>query len=103
VLATENIDHKSVFVIPISDGGTPTEEPLGHTGGRVLYEPFTKTVISTFEDNSNPVIDAWTLNGTDVLPTLKRRARTGASQWAPPTDLNPGVIAVKTPASPPCD
>lgn len=103
VLATEGIDAHALFVIPISDGGTPTKEVLAHPGGRVLYEPFTRTVVSTFEDASNPSIDAWTLNGTDVLPTLKRRARTGASQWAPPTDLNPGVIAVKTPANPPCD
>jgi hypothetical protein len=103
VLATEGIEAHAVFALPTSAGGTPAKETLGHSGGRVLYEPYTRTVISTFEDASNPSIDAWTLNGTDLLPTFKKRARTGANQWAPPTDLNPGVIAVKTPAGAPCD
>jgi hypothetical protein len=103
VLATEGIDARALFALPTSAGGTPAKEALAHSGGRVLYEPYTRTVISTFEDASNPSIDAWTLNGTGLLPTFKRRARTGANQWAPPTDLNPGVIAVKTPAGAPCD
>lgn len=103
VLATEGIEARALFALPTSAGGTPAKEVLTHSGGRVLYDPYTKTVISTFEDASNPSIEAWTLNGTDLLPTFKKRARTGANQWAPPTDLNPGVIAVKTPASAPCD
>jgi hypothetical protein len=103
VLATEGIEASALFAFPTSAAGTAAKELLAHSGGRVLYEAYTKTVISTFEDASNPSIDAWTLNGTELLPTFKKRARTGASQWAPPTDLNPGVIAVKTPANAPCD
>lgn len=104
VLATENNDARSVFAITTADGGQGTvSQALGHIGGRVLYDQYTKTVFTTFEDASNPTIDAWSLNGTDTAPTFKARPRSGANRWVPDADVNPLIVAVKTPPDPLCD
>jgi hypothetical protein len=104
VLATENTEVRSVYAITTADAGLGTAtQALGHVGGRVLYDQYTHSVFTTFEDASNPKIDGWILNGTDVAPTFKARGRSGANKWAPDTKLIPSVIAIKTPPTPLCD
>jgi hypothetical protein len=103
VLATE-LDSKSLFAITTADDGLGTiKVGLGHVGGRVLYDQYTKTVFTAFQDNSNPAIDAWILGGTDRAPTLTARKSTGATKWAPDPRINPQVAAIKNTLPPRCD
>jgi hypothetical protein len=103
VLATE-LDSKNLYAITTADDGAGTvKAALGHVGGRVLFDQFTRTVFTAFQDTSNPAIDAWTLGGTETAPTLVARKRTGTNKWAPDVRINPQVIAIKEPLSAPCD
>jgi hypothetical protein len=104
VLATETTDARALFAITAANAGAGTiSQALGHPGSRVLYDQYSRTAFTTFEDASNPSIDAWTLNGTDVAPTFKARLRSGARKWAPESDVNPSIIAIKTPVDPLCE
>lgn len=103
VLATE-LDSKNLYAITTADDGAgTTKAALGHVGGRVLYDQYTRTVFTAFQDTSNPAIDAWTLGGTETAPTLTARKRTGTNKWAPDLRINPQVIAIKDPLAAPCD
>jgi hypothetical protein len=103
VLATE-LDSKNLFVITTSDLGKGTiKAGLGHVGGRVLYDEYSRTVFTLFQDSSSPAIDAWTLGGTGTAPSLTARKASGANKWAPGARINPTVGAIKSTPDGHCD
>jgi len=93
---------KSVYAIPTASMGVSSITPISQTVNQIAFEPFTRTIIRTFQDDTSPSIDAWYVDGTDDKPTLKARPASGKGAWAPPSDLNPSLIVVKDPPVSPC-
>jgi hypothetical protein len=103
ILATELLTRRAIFAIPTKAGGTPVAENLATSAQRVVYEPYTKSVIRPFDDASNPEISAYLLEGTDLAPSFAKRSAGGTMPWEPPTGILPGAVVVKKPATPVCD
>jgi hypothetical protein len=86
--------------MPGPDGGLPTlmatDQPMGHSGQGVYFEPFTKTVLLPFSQGENFKLTAFrhTSNGYASL--------TNTPLWSPPTDLRPNFVATRTPVPFPC-
>jgi len=94
---------RTLYAVPTATGGTPSITPISQTVNLIAFEPFTRTLIRAFQDQTTPSIDAWSLQGDDKTPTLKPRPATGKNAWGPPADLNPSLIVVKDPPVPPCN
>jgi len=107
-LTVEFITKSALFAVPFDPTGTPTSTSLLLAGQRVLYEPFTHTVLAPFFDGSSSFeFRAFTLGGGDnskpiLTPTLTARGPTSKVPWAPPADLIPDRVAVKAPLKPAC-
>jgi len=94
---------RTLYAIPTAPSGTPSATAISQTVNLIAFEPFTRTIIRAFQDKTTPSIDAWTVQGTDTAPTLKARPPSGKNAWAPPSDVNPALIAVKDPPIQPCN
>jgi hypothetical protein len=94
---------RTLYAVPTTAGGMPSVTPISQTVNLIAFEPFTRTLIRLFQDQTTPSIDAWSLLGDDKTPTLKPRPATGKNAWAPPADVNPSMIVVKEPPVPPCN
>jgi hypothetical protein len=70
-----------------------TSVQTGHSGQGVYFEPYTSTVIAPFSQGTGYEISAFSLTGTKDAPALAKRI----SDWAPPADLRPEIIATRTP------
>jgi hypothetical protein len=98
VLATESINARAIFAIPLTAGGTVHKQTLATAAQQIIFEPYTRTVIRSFDDAASPELTAYLLEGTTTAPTLRERlSGSGALSWSPPTDLIPGTILVKSP------
>jgi hypothetical protein len=87
-----------LFAVPLSAGGTPTLRDVTHTVSNVRFEPFTNTVVTTFNAFTGWEIGALSLGGTATAPTLSPRTAIQMNKpWAPPGDLRPTNIAVRQP------
>lgn len=90
--------ENTLYAITTEDeGDTSIKQTLDHSGYRLAYDQYTRTVLATSEDTNNPKIDAWTLSGTSTAPKLDAREDDEENAWAPESDLLPKLIAVKTP------
>jgi hypothetical protein len=89
-----------VHAIPLTgDGtGTPAKESTGHSGQSVYFEPYTKTVIAPFSQGAGYDYTAFRLGGTPSAPTLTARK----ADWAPPKDLRPILLGIRSPLPFPC-
>lgn len=94
---------RTLYAVPTTAGGMPSITPISQTVNLIAFEPFTRTLIRAFQDQTTPSIDAWSVLGDDKTPTLKPRPATGKNAWAPPADVNPSLIVVKDPPVPPCN
>jgi hypothetical protein len=92
---------RTLYAVPTAAAGVPSATAISQTVNLIAFEPFTRTVIRAFQDKTTPSIDAWNLQGDDKTPTLKARPATGKNAWSPPLDLNPSLIVVKDPPTPP--
>lgn len=88
----------TIFAIPLQSGGTVAQQSLSTPAQRVVFEPFTRTVIRPL-DGGNPEISAFVLGGTETEPTFNRRlANDQTLPWDPPP-VEPKIVVVKsTPA-----
>jgi hypothetical protein len=101
--AGELATARSLYAIPTAAAGTASTTAISQTVNLIVFEPFTRSVIRAFQDPTTPTIDAWTLEGDETTPTLKARPASGKNGWAPPADINPTLIVVKDPPTPPCN
>jgi hypothetical protein len=84
---------QQVYAVPLN-GGTTTTGVMSHAGQRVLFEPFTNSVVSPFKaGGGNFTFTAFTVSGTASAPVLTKRT-TG---WEPPADLQPNVVVARQP------
>jgi hypothetical protein len=101
VIASELLTAQSIFVIPTTAGGTVHKEPVSSSAQRVAFEPYTRTVIRPFVDNSNPELTAYVLGGTKIAPTLAQRPQPNLP-WAPPAALIPDIVMTRDPGTAAC-
>jgi hypothetical protein len=94
---------RTLYAVPTAAGGVTSVTPISQTVNLIAFEPFTRTLIRAFQDATTPSIDAWSVLGDDVTPSLKARPASGKNAWAPPADVNPSLITVKDPPTPPCN
>lgn len=86
----------NVYAVPLSVTTSPlpvAKQGTGHSGQGVYFEPFTSTVIAPFNQGPTHTFTAFTLAGTAAQPTLAPRT----TDWTPPADLRPQVLATRTP------
>jgi hypothetical protein len=85
---------------PEGDAAPPTlaatDQPMGHSGQAVYFEPFTKTVLLPFSQGDNFKLTAFRFNGVSYASI------TNTPLWAPPADLRPNFVATRTPVPFPC-
>jgi hypothetical protein len=93
---------RTLYAVPTATDGVPSDTAISQTVNLIAFEPFTRTVIRAFQDQTTPSIDAWSVEGDDKTPSLKARPASGTNGWAPPADVNPSLIIVKDPPVPPC-
>ena len=101
-----NTDTNSWFVslagaaAPGGDAAPPTlmatDQPMGHSGQAVYFEPFTRTVLLPFSQGDNFKLTAFRFNGAAYASI------TNTPLWAPPADLRPNFVATRTPVPFPC-
>lgn len=96
VIATELKTARGIYVIPRDPGGVPISQSLSTTAQGVFYEPYTRTVIRQFTDQSNFELSAYLIKGTNTAPTLSQRLSSSSLPWNPPV-LDPRMVAVKIP------
>jgi hypothetical protein len=95
-LVVETNADLQLYAVPLG-GSTPAAIPIGHSGQGVYFEPYTSTVLAPFNQGPGFELSAFTLGGTPSAPTLERR-----TDWAPPADLRPIIVATRTPLDFPC-
>jgi len=91
-----------LYAIPLQ-GGDVGHTPVPSVGNRVIFEPYTKSVLKPLESDVNPELTAYELRVTEGNPEFVQRGSAGALPWNPPTDLIPVQLAVKFPRQPPCN
>jgi len=101
VIASELLTAQSIFVIPTVPAGTVHKESVSSSAQRVAFEPYTRTVIRPFVDNSNPELTAYVLGGTKAAPTLTQRPQPSLP-WAPPSALIPDIVMTRDPGTATC-
>ncbi|MCC6904121.1 MAG: hypothetical protein IT377_34455 [Polyangiaceae bacterium] len=89
---------QTVHIIPFGSGASLSTVQSTQLVQRLLFEPYTRSVLSPFAQSSNAFIQAWKLSGTAAAPKLTPRG----ADWKPPPDLAAGPIAVAIPDSPEC-
>ncbi len=84
----------NVYSIPLlgDGGGELARVTLTHSGQGIYFEPFTSTVLAPFSQGEGYQLTALTLGGTQSNPTLTQR-----SNWNPPADVRPEVVATRVP------
>jgi hypothetical protein len=98
-LLTATNEDLAVYSIPLSSAsGVTARGATTHSGQSVYFEPYTSTVLAPFTQGDGFDLTAFTLGGTKANPTLTPR-QTG---WAPPPDVRPEVIAVRSLVSETC-
>jgi hypothetical protein len=84
----------------LDDGGalpiTATDQPMGHSGQAVYFEPFTKTVLLPFSQGDNYKLTAFRFTGVAYTSI------TNTPLWQPPADLRPNFVATRIPVPFPC-
>jgi hypothetical protein len=107
LFAGELANTALLYGVPIgSTAGTVVAfDPNTQNGtvGSLVYEPFTKTLISYTFDVNNPTFSGFQLGGTATVPTFTTRGKAGAASWKIPVGLVPAVVVVKNPVNPPCN
>ncbi|HWZ92285.1 MAG TPA: hypothetical protein VNW92_25650, partial [Polyangiaceae bacterium] len=86
-----------LYSVPFDGTGSVTAfDPTLQNGlaGAVVYEPFTKTLLSFVADS--PSISSFPITGTPAAPQFTTHA------WEAPAGLVPTIVVVKNPVVPPC-
>lgn len=99
LLIGTNTDH-AVYSVPLTAAAGESRQdlaPTTHSGQSVYFEPYTSTVLATFSQAESYELTAIKLSGDSAKPTLKTR-----TDWNPPKDLRPELIATRTPFPQPC-
>ncbi|HKQ69605.1 MAG TPA: hypothetical protein VJT73_09710 [Polyangiaceae bacterium] len=110
-LAIEFITKPELVAVPLDPAGTQASTRLLNFGGKVIFEPFTKTIIAPFRGSDISIFEfrAFSLGGETkwnapiAAPTITARSATSALKWTPPPDLVPVVVGVKAPMTPVCN
>jgi hypothetical protein len=82
-----------VYAQPLSAPTSATRVALDHSGQSVYFEPYTSTVLAPFTQGDGYEFSAFTLSGTAASPMLAPRT----SDWNPPADVRPEVLAIRSP------
>jgi|GEM_PF-2796439 len=88
----------SGFPLDDSVGVIPMFEPVGINGRRVVYEPYTRSLILVEDEAADFGLDAYSLTGTQAVPDVRKRI----TDWSPPT-VRPKFLAVETTETPLCN
>lgn len=99
----ELVTDQSIFVVPTKPGGTVLKQSAGTSVQRLVYEPYTKSLIQLFDDSANPQINAYIVGGTDLIPTLEQRSPGSALPWTPPAGVTPKIVVAEQPSIPNCN
>jgi hypothetical protein len=95
---TSEIDNTQLlYTVPFDGSGSVTAfDPSSQNGsaGAVLYEPFTKTLLSYIANSAS--FSLFQITGTPAAPQFSARP------WQGPTGLVPSIVLVKNPLVPPC-
>ena len=84
----------AVYSVPLTAANAMTARAATtHSGQSVYFEPYTSSVLAPFTQGDGFELTAFTLGGTAATPTLLPRQ----SDWSPPPDVRPEVIAVRQP------
>jgi hypothetical protein len=85
-----------LLAVPFSSSiSPPSPYNVGHNGISVRYEPYTNTVIDSFNGGGGAEISA--VNVSNASNALSLTKRTVGATWNPPTDLRPNYVATKQP------
>jgi hypothetical protein len=91
----------NVYAIPLTTTtGQLAKSGTKHSGQGVYYEPYTNTVLAPFSQGAGFTLTAMTVGGTAANPTLSPPR--GLTDWAPPSDLAPEIVAIRAPLSLSC-
>jgi hypothetical protein len=97
-LVVETNEDLNLYAIPLSAAnGTPARFTLGRSGQGVYFEPFTSTVLAPFSQGPGVILQALTLSGDMANPKLAMR-----SNWNPPPELAPQILAIRNLVPPHC-
>ncbi len=95
---TSEIDNTQLlYTVPFDGSGSVTAfDPSSQNGsaGAVLYEPFTRTLLSYIANSAS--FSLFQITGTPAAPEFNARP------WQGPTGLVPSIVVVKNPLVPPC-
>lgn len=95
-----DLNGTQVYAVPLAFDGTANVFGLGRSGQRLYFEPYTHSVIAPYRASAVAFeIASLEIGGTPKAPTFKKRS--GAS-WTPPAELQPTLLATKSPNDFPC-
>jgi hypothetical protein len=78
-----------LIAVPLSDAAAPSPLDIEHSANGVRFEPYTNTVIDSFNGPANAYLSAISVSD-DLSLSVK-------SAWSPPTDLRPNYVVTKQP------
>jgi hypothetical protein len=84
----------AVNAVPITAAGSGDRGVMEHSGESVRFEPFTSTVLAPFTQGDGYALTAFKLTGTPAAPKLTLRQ---GSDWKPPVNVRPEIVATRTP------
>jgi hypothetical protein len=107
LFAAELANTRLLYAIPIGSTAAPPvafdPNTQNGTAATVTYEPYSKTLLNTNFDPTNPTFSGFQVTGTATAPTFIARGKAGALPWSPPNSLIPSVVVVRNPTGEPCN
>ena len=93
IALTTEVFSSLIYAIPLDKPLDTITLNVGHSGARVVFEPYTSTVLAPFNQGGGFAFTGYTLSADATSPPKL----VPAAKWNPPADLQPDVVAVKIP------
>jgi hypothetical protein len=85
----------AVYAIPLTSAtGVLARGTTQHSGEAIYFEPYTSTILAPFSQGAGFELTAFKLSGTAAAPVITARTST---DWNPPADVRPSILATRTP------